>query len=891
MRTLKVRDSQGQEFEVDEVNLSDAEKDGFLPVVENENGEQHRVALKDLELAEQDGYRPLVVSFEPESISKVESALRGAAQGASMEFADEVEARVRSFMGDSTYEDLLPQVRQQYAAAQEANPGTYLSSSLAGSFAVPVPGAGLLTAPLKAKRLAGALKAASKVDPKDASKALDIVNAAKKTSLGEYAIQGAVGGAIAGAGASEASDMGDIATDVVKGATIGTVAAPVVGRGLELGAKGISKAADMSVFGREAKSIFNLSRDTNKKYIDEVETTVAKLRAEGKSIDEIDAAIEKIPTPFGSVKTYINDQDELRKKASDLVDELTSPKGTGPLGMVNRKYSHAEALMGPDKVALEVQDLLNLTSETMSDEAAQAVGRKLIGKLAGSSKRAQTPEELAELARSEMAKQMRTELHNRKNLSKKESLDKAKKVLSKAGEDVDEIYRPQVQALYEKAKRTQLNEMFNTYKAKQKKPGKRDRPLSDQEIASRLANAENMLDSTMEIRRVVDKKTGNVVYEYSASASDDFKIIGTVPTKSNFENFGNLNAKEKSEAVVELANAFHKADMEAAEEAIKGLTISVNKIDDKTIEALAEVPISADALLKNKRSEFILKEIEQFNKNKLDFNEIQRLKGELSDAIEDAAESGKTVQKEELIALRDQINARLKETVQEKSPEAAAKLAEADALRRNIVSNDVRLILNNRRFNPLSKAQDSSEKQFELDQMTRRVESLMLEEPKALASSKKTELRDAIKGVQELIDQGVPEAPALMSKLNDTLDTANRTYLAREMFETQGMPDATAFQRFGMPVKSALLKGTSLAGSALGRVESSKFGKISALVNADSQVIRELANKVQSPMLKRYLNTMAEADAPKRKALMFVILQNGPYKQELEDEIDFNEEN
>jgi hypothetical protein len=38
---------------------------------------------------------------------------------------------------------------------------------------------------------------------------------------------------------------------------------------------------------------------------------------------------------------------------------------------------------------------------------------------------------------------------------------------------------------------------------------------------------------------------------------------------------------------------------------------------------------------------------------------------------------------------------------------------------------------------------------------------------------------------------------------------------------------------------------------------------------------------------------MAESDAPKRKALLFTILQNNAFKQELKDEagIDFEEEN
>ena len=96
MKIFTVRDSKGQSFEVDEDKVSEAEKDGFLPVVSN-GTEEHRVSFSDLPLAAKDGYSPI------SSIGKLESGLRGLAQGVSMGFADEITGALESAFTDKTY--------------------------------------------------------------------------------------------------------------------------------------------------------------------------------------------------------------------------------------------------------------------------------------------------------------------------------------------------------------------------------------------------------------------------------------------------------------------------------------------------------------------------------------------------------------------------------------------------------------------------------------------------------------------------------------------------------------------------------------------------------------------------------------------------------------------
>jgi hypothetical protein len=858
-KVYKVRNDEGRVTEVDEDRLAEAERDGYYPLVESIDGDIKRVESKNFSLAEKDGYRP-VFRFEEPEISQTESALRGAAQGASFGFADEIEARLKSLLGDKTYEEIIPEIRQRYDKAAEQNPYSYYGAEIAGGLAVPVPGTTLLTAPLKAKKIAGA---------------------AKSASLSNAALEGAVGGALYGAGSSTGADAAEVAKDVATGAVVGGVAAPVITKGLEAAKQGASKIFDMSIFGRTLKDSFNLAKDTTKKYLDEVENVVSKLKAEGKSPEEIQKEIDKIPDPFGSVKSYVKDQDLLKNKARDIVEELTSPEGAGPLGMVNRKYKQAEALMAADKIGLELNEITSLLDQTVSDEASKSIVKKLIGKVAGSSRTMQTPEELANLAVSKLSKEMRTQLFNKKNELKKEAIEEAKKVFAKAGNDIDSVYIPHLEATFERDKRRYLNKLYNELK--------KTEDSSTPDIMKKLQEAEDMLDSSFKIERIQDKGTGNAVYQYTAKTDADV-LQGIIPTKTKYEKFGTLTPEEKRKAILEYANDSLKLKEEAIQEIIKGLKVSVNKIDDTAVEAVADVPLSADVFLPNKRIELPLKEIVKYNKDKLNFSDIQRLKGELSDVIESAIESGNIPIKEDLINLRSLLDMKLNEVIERESPQALGALKEANKFRKDIVKNDINLLLNSPRFNPLSNAVNTAKREYELRKLTNKVESLLMEEPSALASSRKTDLKDAIADVQKLIDEGVPEAQILMDKLNSALEIANKVYLGRQIYETRTLPDANRISRAFMPLSSAFAKSAALAGEYSSRIARNKAAQF---LTVNPETYAALSEKVKNPILKKYLKTMAESDAPKRKALLFTILQNNAFKQELKDEagIDFEEEN
>jgi hypothetical protein len=81
-------------------------------------------------------------------VSKKESFVRGAAQGATMGFADELTAALESMATPKTYEQARGESREAYKEAQMANPKTYMGGEFAGAGATAlVPGLGEMTIP------------------------------------------------------------------------------------------------------------------------------------------------------------------------------------------------------------------------------------------------------------------------------------------------------------------------------------------------------------------------------------------------------------------------------------------------------------------------------------------------------------------------------------------------------------------------------------------------------------------------------------------------------------------------------------------------------------------------------------------------------------------------
>lgn len=167
--------------------------------------------------------------FEEVQPGKLESAARGAAQGASFGFADEISGAVESALTDKTYQQARDESRANFKSAQQANPVTYGAGELGGGVATAfVPG----------------------------------LNLARGASLAKQVGAAAVAGGVGGFGLSEAKDAKGLARDTAIGAGVGGAVGGVAGAVM----RGAGKIADGAKFA--GKRAVGLASDLNPESVD-----------------------------------------------------------------------------------------------------------------------------------------------------------------------------------------------------------------------------------------------------------------------------------------------------------------------------------------------------------------------------------------------------------------------------------------------------------------------------------------------------------------------------------------------------------------------------------------------------------------------------------------------
>lgn len=171
------------------------------------------------------------IKANPQSVGKLESFLRGAAQGATFDFGDEITGAVEAALTDKTYEQARDESRANYKEAQTQNPISYFGGNVAGGLAVP----GLGTGAIATKGLIGG------------SKALQLAKA------------GALAGGLTGLGSSEDTGMG-LVKDTAAGATLGGVLSPVVGQIIPKGIERTVGAAKTLPMFEDLGAIFSKAK-------------------------------------------------------------------------------------------------------------------------------------------------------------------------------------------------------------------------------------------------------------------------------------------------------------------------------------------------------------------------------------------------------------------------------------------------------------------------------------------------------------------------------------------------------------------------------------------------------------------------------------------------------
>lgn len=161
----------------------------------------------------------------------LESSLRGIGQGATGGFSDEAMGFIGSLVAKALRPDLFEGrdigdmykegrdiARGQEQAAREANPITYNASDIVGGVAMP----------------AGAL--------------------GKGATVADMARVGLGAGILQGAGRSEGENLQQVGNDALISGAVGTVAAPAIGKAIEIASGPVSRAA--SATGKKVKDFF-----------------------------------------------------------------------------------------------------------------------------------------------------------------------------------------------------------------------------------------------------------------------------------------------------------------------------------------------------------------------------------------------------------------------------------------------------------------------------------------------------------------------------------------------------------------------------------------------------------------------------------------------------------
>lgn len=239
-------------------------------------------------------------SFEdPSAPSKLESAMRGYAQGGTFGLADELTAGIGAAKDVLTRKDYSPlsfddwrdaykgwvgTIRRADKEAKEANPMTYgvaeIGSGIATSF---IPGARVL-------------------------------NPSAGASAAKMVGTGALSGGIAGFGYSDADNLGDLTSDVATGAAIGGAAGAIVPAGKYAIKKG----------GQALDALGDLSKSFSGAFKRSAETNTAHIPLFGKYVAAAKEALET-SKDRGTFRKLIERQKEIIRNT--MVSNMDAPGG------------------------------------------------------------------------------------------------------------------------------------------------------------------------------------------------------------------------------------------------------------------------------------------------------------------------------------------------------------------------------------------------------------------------------------------------------------------------------------------------------------------------------------------------------------------------------------
>jgi hypothetical protein len=259
--------------------------------------------------------------LQSEEPGKLESLARGAEQGLSFGFGDEINAALESALTDKTYKQAVQESRNKFDAAEKANPITSIGGTLLGS---------IIPAGVVAKGVglgANALKAALPMaqDTSMAAKLAELISLGTKGQGGIKGLAsagvatGAVEGGLQGLGATEdlSKAPGNLPKDIAIGSTIGGIGgagAGVLGKLLRL-----TKSSELFKAGEEGTNLFDkdvvsgLGKQAREALLDVSKGAKNEINSAGASIR---GALERTPA------TDVSSDMDVFRAAAEQVDTL-----------------------------------------------------------------------------------------------------------------------------------------------------------------------------------------------------------------------------------------------------------------------------------------------------------------------------------------------------------------------------------------------------------------------------------------------------------------------------------------------------------------------------------------------------------------------------------------
>lgn len=327
-----------------------------------------------------------------EEPGQLEALARGAEQGLTFGFGDELNAALEAATSDKPYQQALEESRQEFKSTEEAHPYTTIGGNLLGSI---VPG-GLI-----AKGIGAGARALTGISgmgplPESAGAIKKLAQLAQYGAKGDGglkglatigALTGATEGALQGAGATEDKSkiLANLPKDVMLGSTVGGIGGAGVGMLGKL-FKGISEtslgssAGDLRQLGKEGTNLWNketlegLGREAREGLLDVSKTAKSELGEAGakigkslKNIKDVDVAPE--------LSTFSGDKASIQKQISDLVSKKQE--------LAQRIINEPEANIAGNPAAVEkmneAKNFLNEVVDTFGIESEDSLLKEAMG--------------------------------------------------------------------------------------------------------------------------------------------------------------------------------------------------------------------------------------------------------------------------------------------------------------------------------------------------------------------------------------------------------------------------------------------------------------------------------------------------------------------------------